>query len=207
MRRAWTWFGNLKPARQALVVTGLLVVLIAIIAAVSAGSNKSNSQAGGATPPPPPPATTQAAPPSGTKASGPEKASNGDDAKDLHNRAQQAVNEAEACLTAVYIAAKTKDVNGMASNLAEARGICNKARDYLVSNNHHGFTDQNDELFAVADYAKSATNAGLAYLDTQAPSKLADFTEHVRDANGAYTQGLHDLNARLSDLGVAHVKG
>ena len=85
--------------------------------------------------------------------------------------------------------------------------MCNDARSYLVSNNAHGFSDQNTELFAAAAYAKSATNAGLAYLDTQAPSKLADFGQHVRDANDAYKQGLRDLNVRLSELGVAHVKG
>ncbi len=143
-----------------------------------------------------------------TKSSGPKKASNGDDAKDLHNRAQQAVNRAEVCLASLYLAAKsTKNVNTMASSLQDARSICNASRDYLSTNSTHGFTDQDTELFAAADYAKSATNAGLAYLDTQAPSKLADFVSHVRDANSAYKQGLEDLNARLSELGVAHVKG
>jgi hypothetical protein len=58
------------------------------------------------------------------------------------------------------------------------------ARTHTLASNHaHGFSDQNLELFGAAGKAKSATNAGLAYLDTQYPSKLADFTNHVT-ANG-----------------------
>ena len=95
----------------------------------------------------------------------------------------------------------------MATSLEQARSICHKSSTTLATNNSHGFTDQNTELFAFADAGKSATNAGLAYIDTLAPSKAADFRRHVQDAAGYYTQGLSALNARLSELGVAHVKG
>lgn len=143
----------------------------------------------------------------GVSGGGAKKAANGDDAKDLRNRAQQAVNQAEVCLAALYIAGQdTSDVNSMASSLQKARGMCNDARSYLASNNSHGFSDQDTELFGAADEAKSATNAGLAYLDTQFPSKLADFKDHLDSANTFFDQGLNDLNARLSELGVAHVK-
>jgi len=94
----------------------------------------------------------------------------------------------------------------MATSLQQARSTCNEARSYLASNNSHGFTDQNTELFGAANEAKSATNAGLAYLDTQYPSKLADFTSHAQNASAFFKQGMSDLNARLSELGVAHVK-
>jgi hypothetical protein len=111
------------------------------------------------------------------------------------------------CLAAVYLASQdTSNVNSMATSLQQARSTCNEARSYLASNNSHGFTDQNTELFGAADEAKSATNAGLAYLDTQYPSKLADFTSHAQNANVFFRQGMGDLNARLSELGVAHVK-
>jgi hypothetical protein len=143
----------------------------------------------------------------GSGGGGAKKAANGDDAKDLRNRAQQAVNQTEVCLAALYIAGQdTSDINSMASSLQKARGMCNDARSYLASNDSHGFSDQDTELFGAADEAKSATNAGLAYLDTQYPSKLADFKDHVDSANTFFDQGLNDLNARLSELGVAHVK-
>jgi hypothetical protein len=208
MKRAWRWFQGLKASRQALVVTGifLVVIVIASIASNGGGGHKASAHpsttTANQTPPPPPSTTGQ------KQTSGPKKAANGDDAKDLRNRAQQAVNRTEVCLAALYLASKqTSSAANMASSLQDARSACNGTRDYLLSDNHHGFSDQNDELWAAADASKSATNAGLAYLDTQAPSKLADFRRHVRDANGAYQQGLSDLNARLSELGVAHVKG
>jgi hypothetical protein len=72
------------------------------------------------------------------------------------------VNQAEACLASVYIASQEKSSLGaMASDLQEARGMCNDAKRYLATNNSHGFSDQNLEFFGAADEAKSATNAGL----------------------------------------------
>lgn len=189
-RTAWIIAGS---------VGGLVLLLIIIGIATGGGSDNNasngNANAGAASSPPAPP-------------SGPKKASNGDDAKDVHNRAQQFVNEAEACLVALQLAVKdTSSTTAMASNLEDARSLCNKSRDYLATENAHGFSDQSTTLFAAADAAKSATNAGLAYLDTLAPSKLADFRNHAQEANGEFEQGLKDLNARLSELGVAHVKG
>jgi hypothetical protein len=67
----------------------------------------------------------------------------------------------------------------------------------------HGFSDQALTLFASSDEGRAATGAGLAYLDTLAPSKLADFQRHVRGANAYCKQGLTDLNARLSELGTS----
>ena len=204
MGRTWKWYDALSTRKQALLLFPPLAVLLIIIIAVasSGGGGGNKASAPGTTspssaPPPPPPAA----------ASGPKKASNGDDAKDVHSRAQQAVNRAEVCLAAVYLASQdTSNVNSMALSLQKARSVCNATRSYLASNNAHGFTDQNTELFGAADEAKSATNAGLAYLDTQYPSKLADFTNHVQSASTYFKQGLNDLNARLSELGVAHVK-
>ena len=144
-------------------------------------------------PPPPPPS------------SGPKKASNGDDAADLHKRAQNAVTTAETCLLEISLAVKAKNDVAMASNLETARSNCEYAKTYLATNTAPGFSDQNVELFAAADACKSATGAGLAYIDTLAPSKLADFRRHVRDGNTYFDRGFHDLNARLSELGVAHV--
>jgi hypothetical protein len=188
-RTAWIVAGS---------VGGLLLLLIIIGIAVGGSDSGSQSSSPGnannAPPPPPPPAE-------------PKKASNGDDAADLHNRAQQAVNRAEVCLAAVYLASQdTSNANSMATSLQQARSTCNQARSYLASNDSHGFTDQNTALFGAADEAKSATNAGLAYLDTQYPSKLADFTSHAQNASAFFKQGMSDLNARLSELGVAHVR-
>jgi hypothetical protein len=188
-RTAWIVAGS---------VGGVLLLLIILGVALGGGSGDSGSNpvANGKTqapPPPPPPAA-------------PKKATNGDDAADLHNRAQQAVNRAEVCLAAVYIASQDTSVNSMAESLQQARSTCNEARSSLATNNAHGFTDQNTELFGAADEAKSATNAGLAYLDTQYPSKLADFKNHAENAGAYFKQALNDLNARLSELGVAHVK-
>ena len=86
-----------------------------------------------------------------------------------------------------------------------SRSVCEAADTYLATEDMHGFSDQATELFGASDAAKSATGAGLAYIDTLAPSKLADFQRHVQDASAYYTQSLTDLNARLSELGVAHV--
>jgi hypothetical protein len=118
------------------------------------------------------------------------------------------VNRAEVCLVAIQLAAHdTTSTVSMASSLQKARSICEGSKTYLVTKNFHGFSDQADTLFAYADAGKSATGAGLAYLDTLAPSKLADFRRHVEDASGYFGQGLKDLNARLNELGVARVKG
>jgi hypothetical protein len=118
------------------------------------------------------------------------------------------VNRAEICLAALQLATQnTRSVVAMASNLQDARSVCGGSRDYLSTENMHGFSDQATTLFASADEGRAATGAGLAYLDTQAPSKLADFQRHVRDASGFYKQGLRDLNARLVELGVPRVKG
>jgi hypothetical protein len=189
----------------------LLIIVIAIASSAGGGGGSDNSASPSATattkpsdpPPPPPPAPPPPPPPSE-----PEKASNGDDAKDLHNRAQQAVNRAEVCLVAIQLAARdTSSPVSMASSLQKARSICEESKTALATDNGHGFSDQATELFASADAGKSATNAGLAYLDTLAPSKLADFQRHVEDASGYFEQGLKDLNARLNELGVARVKG
>jgi hypothetical protein len=201
-------------------IGGLFWLLIVIAIATSAGGGSGDtSSSPSATPsskasnPPPPPATPSdppppPAPPPPPPPSEPKKASNGDDAKDLHNRAQQAVNRTEVCLVAIELAARdTTSTVSMASSLQKARSICEASKDYLVTNNTHGFTEENTELFTSADAGKSATNAGLAYLDTLAPSKLADFQRHVEDASGYYSQGLKDLNARLNELGVARAKG
>ena len=67
----------------------------------------------------------------------------------------------------------------MAADLQAARSICNRARSTLAS--------ANDDLFLAADEAKSATNAALDYLDTSAPSKLADYRSHLANAE-AYLQ-------------------
>jgi hypothetical protein len=153
------------------------------------------------------PATASTTAASTPKPSEPKKATNGDDAKDLHNRAQQAVNRAEVCLAAISLAAKdTSSPASMAGSLQQARDVCDTSKTYLATENFHGFSDEVTTLFASADAGKSATGAGLAYLDTQAPSKLADFRRHVQDAGGYFTQGMHDLNARLNELGVARVK-
>jgi hypothetical protein len=184
----------------------LLIFVIGIASSAGGGSGSDNSAGPSATattkpsdPPPPPPPPP---PPSE-----PKKASNGDDAKDLHNRAQQAVNRAEVCLVAIQLAARdTSSTVSMASSLQKARSICEESRTALATDNGHGFSDQATELFASADAGKSATNAGLAYLDTLAPSKLADFQRHVQDASGYFEQGLTNLNARLNELGVARVK-
>jgi hypothetical protein len=182
-------------------VGGLFLLLIILGIALGGGNGGSDSSSPGnqttqaQAPPPPPPSTA------------PKKASNGDDAADLHNRAQQAVNRAEVCLVALQLAVRqSQNVNSMATSLEQDRSICHESSTTLATINAHGFTDQNTTLFASADAGKSATNAGLAYLDTQGPSKLADFRSHVNDAAGYFTQGLQDLNARLSELGVAHVK-
>lgn len=94
----------------------------------------------------------------------------------------------------------------MAGSLQKARDICEESKNYLVSEDFHGFSDEATTLFASADAGKSATNAGIEYLDTQAPSKLADFTTHVQDSAGYFNQGFSDLNARLNELGVARIK-
>jgi hypothetical protein len=168
-------------------------LLISIVLLAAGASCASTSSSGGDNP--------------GGASGGAKKAANGDDAKDLRNRAQQAVNQAELCLAAVYLASQdTTNINSMASSLEKSRGICKDASSYLASNNAHGFSDQNTELFAAADEAKSATNAGLAYLDTQYPSKLADFQSHAEKAGSDFSQAFEDLNARLSELKVAHVK-
>jgi hypothetical protein len=209
MRRVWNWFGRLSPPKQAGVVIGLLVALVVIISAAASGGGGDN-KGSSATPSgttaevsPPPPAEPPPPPPPAE----PKKATNGDDAKDLHNRAQQAVNRAEVCLAAVQLASQdTSSPASMAGSLQKARDICEESKSYLVTENFHGFSDQATTLFASADAGKSATNAGIEYLDTQAPSKLADFTTHVQDSAGYFTQGFDDLNARLNELGVARVK-
>jgi hypothetical protein len=105
-----------------------LVAILVIAIAAGCGSENSGTSNGAAS----------------TSSSGPKKATNGDDAKDLHNRAQQAVNQAESCLAAVYIASQEKSgIGAMASDLQQARGMCNEARRYLATNNSHGFSDQN----------------------------------------------------------------
>ncbi len=178
----------MKKAARA--ISTLLVGVVLLSAGASCGSTSSS---GGGSP--------------GGGSGGSKKAANGDDAKDLRNRAQQAVNQAELCLAAVYVASQdTSNINSMASSLEKSRGICKDASSYLASNDAHGFSDQNTELFAAADEAKSATNAGLAYLDTQYPSKLADFKSHAEKAGSYFNQGFQDINARLSELKVAHVK-
>jgi hypothetical protein len=127
--------------------------------------------------------------------------------KDLRDRAQQAVNEAELCLASVYLASQdTSSASAMAGDLEKGRSTCNDAKSTLASNNAHGFSDQNTELFGAADAAKSATNAGPAYLATQYPSKLADFKNHAQNASAYFNEAFRDLNSRLSELGVAHVK-
>jgi len=178
--------------KKAGTIWTLLIVVVLIGTATSCGSTGGGNGNGGN---------------GGGNGGGAKKATNGDDAKDLRNRAQQAVNQTETCLAAVYIASQdTSNVNSMASSLQKARGMCKDASSYLATNNAHGFSDQNTELFGAADEAKSATNAGLDYLDTQYPSKLADFTNHVQNADAYFKQGFRDLNVRLSDLRVAHVK-
>jgi hypothetical protein len=184
-------------------IGGLLLLLIIIGIAVGGGDSSSESSSSPASAntqakePPPPPAPAE-----------PKKASNGDDAKDVHDRAQQFVNRTEVCMAALQLAVSdTSSAVTMALNLQDARSICETSKTYLATENAHGFSDQATTLFASADAGKSATGAGLAYLDTLAPSKLADFRRHVQDASGYYNQGLQDLNARLSELGVAHVKG
>jgi hypothetical protein len=214
MRRGWNWFGGLSPAKQAVIVICLLVVLAVIIGAAASGGggDKTSSPNADSPPPPPPPSatTTEAAPPPPPEPpppSEPKKATNGDDAKDLRDRAQQAVNRAEVCLAALQIAGgDTSSAVAMASNLQDARKICEASKTYLATNNSHGFSDENTTLFASADEGKSATGAGLAYLDTQAPSKLADLRSHIQDAAAYFNQGFSDLNSRLNELGVARVK-
>ncbi len=179
---------------------GVLLLLIILAAALGGGDGSSDSASPGSP-------TTQAEPPPPPPAAGPKKATNGDDANDLHDRAQQAVNRAEVCLAAVQLASQdTSSPASMAGSLQKARDICEESKSYLVSEDFHGFSDQATALFASADAGKSATSAGIEYLDTQFPSKLADFTTHVQDSAGYFNQGFSDLNARLNELGVARVK-
>jgi hypothetical protein len=177
-----------------------LIIVIAVIAGIAGGGSSEPSaqtpsavQTAPEPPPPPPPPST--------------KAANGDDITDLHNRAQDAVTRAHVCIIAVALAVSdTSSAVTMASNLQDARSICEKSRDELATNNSHGFSDEDTTLFASADEGRAATGAGLAYLDTQYPSKLADFRRHVQDAEGYFNQGFLDLNARLAELGVPRVR-
>jgi hypothetical protein len=124
-----------------------------------------------------------------------------------NHRAQQAVNRAEICLAALQLATRnTRSAVAMASNLQDARSVCGGSKEYLATENMHGFSDEATTLFASADEGRAAAGAGLAYLDTQAPSKLADFQRHVRDASAYFIQGFTSLNVRLVELGVPRVK-
>lgn len=214
MRRLWNWFGALSSAKQALVViclfVGLVVVAGIIGASTSGGGDESSAPSTIRTVsplPPPPPSAPQTATEEGPPPPPPTKAANGDDIDDLHNRAQQAVNRAEICLAALQLATRnTRSAVAMASNLQDARSVCGGSKEYLATENMHGFSDEATTLFASADEGRAATGAGLAYLDTQAPSKLADFRRHVRNASGYFNAGFKSLNARLVELGVPRVK-
>lgn len=136
---------------------GVLPLLIVIGIAVGGGDSDSESSSPGS-------ANTQAnetPPPAPTRSvsfSEAKKAFNGDDAKDLHNRAQQFVNRAEVCLVALRLAMKnTRSAVAMASNLQDARSVCETSKTYLATENAYGFSDQATTLFASADAGKSAT--------------------------------------------------
>ena len=167
-----------------------LALLIIVIAAAASGCGGGSNAAGSATtaksnaPPPPPPPP----PPPSTKAT------NGDEKSDVHKRAQNVVNLAEYCLVQLQLALQhTGDVNAMASSLDKAHSDCDGARGAIATANDHGFSDQSTMFFSAADEGKAASGAGLDYLDTNYPSKLADFRRHVRQATGDFNQGLREL--------------
>lgn len=149
-----------------------LALLIIVIAAAASGCGGGSNAAGSATtaksnaPPPPPPPP----PPPSTKAT------NGDEKSDVHKRAQNVVNLAEYCLVQLQLALQhTGDVNAMASSLDKAHSDCDGASSAIATANDHGFSDQSTMFFSAADEGKAASGAGLDYLDTNYPSKLADF--------------------------------
>ena len=127
---------------------------------------------------------------------------------DVHKRAQNVVNLAEYCLVQLQLALQhTGDVNAMASSLDKAHSDCDGARGAIATANDHGFSDQSTMFFSAADEGKAASGAGLDYLDTNYPSKLADFRRHVRQATGDFNQGLRELAEHQAFLlGVPHVQ-
>jgi hypothetical protein len=121
---------------------------------------------------------------------------------DLHKRAQSVVNLALLCLAEIQVAGShTDDINAMASTLDTAKSDCDNAASAIAVANDKGFSGQSSLFFGAADAGKQAAAAGLDYLDTSAPSKLAEFNRHIDEAGSLFDQGFNELNAELKKQG------
>lgn len=190
------WGAGKRPAIAFAV--GYSVLGIILLAALPSNSTKKASPNASpktttqsvAEPPPPPPGPSEKA----VKA---------------REHGQAFYNAAQACVVSFVAAAQSKtDVAG-ADNFLAAKDLCENTRSILADKSQFNTDDIDDQtvtLWAAVDEAKQGSNSALNYIDTLAPSKLADFKKHVRNAAGYLAQGKRELNARLRELGARPIR-
>jgi hypothetical protein len=172
------------------------IALIVLLALVTPTPESTPSEAT-------PPTTTQE---TTTPTTTEEKKEPSEKAVKAHEHAQAYYTAARSCVVVFVVAAQSKTTEAGASAFLEARDLCENTRQNLASDfNTDDIDDEVLPLWAATDEAKQGSNSALNYLDTQAPSKLADFRQHVSNASHYLVQGKRELNARLRELGARPV--
>lgn len=191
-------FGASMRAGIAIAV-GSFVLAVVLIAALPDSSTKNASPGTTTKTTAPAPVTTQPVPP-------PPPTGPSEKAVKAREHGQAFYDQAQACVIAFVIAGSSEtDLEG-AENFIAAKNLCENIRSELASVNTDDIDDETLTLWAAVDEAKQGCNSAINYLDTQAPSKLADYKSHLQNASSYLKQGKRELNARLRELGAKPIK-
>ncbi|HYZ77657.1 MAG TPA: hypothetical protein VE596_09820 [Gaiellaceae bacterium] len=138
----------------------------------------------------------------------PAAPANGDPDVDAHTR--EYVKQIRGCEAAVSLVragiTEASDLIEVADLATKARDICDNTRSNLVTINTDHFDDQASEGFYAVDRSKSGLNALLAYVDSQAPSKLIEARDKLNDGEQAAKEAIRGINARRRVYGLPPIR-
>jgi hypothetical protein len=134
----------------------------------------------------------------------------GSDTSSLDNHTRAYVAAMKSCMTAtgVVLVDIQQGVSGvgLADETTTARNVCNQTRTQLLSLNTNDFDSQAADGFHGIDRYKSGLNALLAYLDTNAPSKLIEARNKIEQGDQAASRAIDEINARRRDSGLEAIE-
>jgi hypothetical protein len=123
---------------------------------------------------------------------------------DSHTRAY--VRQVRACMTAtnlaIQIAKESNDDIEAASAFRSASQTCDAIRSRLAAMNTDRFSKQADLAWYGVDRLKSGLNAFLKYLDTGAPSKVAEAADKIGEGSRDARTGIAGINTRRRAYGL-----